>query len=241
MLNKFKEFQNPAMYKYFKLGFATLIVMAVLLFAIGLAVSPTLRHDIGIGNATPIEKEARPHRNPQKNKHPNGNEDHIRGKHSHSGHHSQAKAKEHKGAGNPVIHRHNPSESISQPQGGEHVVKPVHHEHHNETPQEAPHETPSVEQPSGSGNETPAPSNPTTPTHPTESGGGTTPPTVGKPPKTEVELNIPPVTNAPVVEEVVGTVNETVNGVTGTVEGTVNELGTPIHIEVPEVCLVTCH
>lgn len=231
--NPFKELQgDKSVYTKLKIGFLSLIVLSVLLFSIALTVSPDFRHDIGIGNSTPVAvpHEVRPHHKPYKAHHPHQPEP-AREKHRQSGHHSDHSAKLHHHAGKPITQHHSAVESLTEPPK---ASVEVNHEHGSTS---TPEPTPEPTESSG-GNVTHEES---------KSGGGSgvttnpvQPPTVGKPPRVEVEIHVPPVTEAPIVEEVVGTANETVNGVTGTVEGTVNELGTPIHVEVPEICVINC-
>jgi hypothetical protein len=247
--NPFKEVQgDKSVYRKLLLGFTCVIVLSVLLFSIALTVSPNLRHDIGIGNNAPVGRTHPSAHRPVEAHHPshktdqeNGqhNEGVISGKKDHR--HKRAdvqKGNTHQGKGN----HESPPESPTGP-----PKPPVETKHeHESTPTPEP-TLPAPTHPSGE-SKPPASGGGTTieESNPGDGGGGVTtnpvrPPTVSKPPRVEVEVKIPPITEAPVVAEVTGAVNETINGVTSTVEGTVSGAGLPIHVEVPEVCLINCH
>lgn len=235
MSNKLKEYNDPKVYRDLKIGFASLIVCACLLFAIGLLVSPGLRHDIGIGNATPLPtpiiKIHHPKSHPiqhHKTAHRHHESQHRREKaHRHAHSHSSA-------TGHPTrsVTAHNPSEGLE--------ALPAPHEH------KVVH-TPERHESSPGGNSQP-------PTQPGtgEPGGGSSASEGAKSPERNevppkpghvgVEVVIPPVTTAPPVEAVVHEVNEAVNETAGAVEHTVNPLteGVGVHVEVPEVCVINC-
>lgn len=222
LLNIFKEYNDPKVYRDLKIGFACLIILGIL---ITFAVSPSLRHEIGIGNnePVPISKE---HHNSHHKRVINHVQPQGQRKHVHSGHQSHAK-----GHSNPVTTHH--SSNGHEGLGG--VQSPPSHPH-----PESP-ESPSGSPGSGSTPE-PSPPNSPSPSHPSENNGGGSKKSPGVETETnnkgKVQVEIPVIKTPPLIEEVTHGVNETVNGVTDKVEETTQPL--PVHAELPEVCLLNC-
>lgn len=221
LLNTSKSYKDPRVYRDLKIGFACVVILGIL---IAFAVSPKLRHEIGIGPAHPVAT-------PKVYHHPNKPPvlNHVRhqgqGKHTHSGRQSNAHGHSHPTQGHNESQSHGGLEGVTQPPSN-------------------PHPEP------GSGNNNPAPipaqvTPPPTaspPSHPSEDNGGeqsASPPVeVEAHGKGKVIIEVPGVELPPVVEETTHGVDGVVNGVTGAVEETTKQL--PVHTEVPEICVLKC-
>lgn len=217
--NIFKEYNDPKIYRDLKIGFACLIVLGIL---ITFAVSPSLRHEIGIGNnhaiSTPKVHHTKVHHPP---------DIHLKKKSGRSGHQKAAQGHSKPTQGNPSSKGHRGLEGVKPPS--------------------AQHEEPG----SGVGNpgpspapKSPPPSTPS-PSHPSEGNGGGSTSGGGKSVSPEVEagakgkvIEIPNLEIPPIIEETTHGVNKTVNGVTGTLEESTKSL--PVHTELPEVCVIKC-
>lgn len=226
MPNKwFQEYNDPKIYRNLKIGFASLVILGVL---IAFIVSPPLRHSIGIGSNHSVE-------NPPAKVYPHHHAKNQPGNHErHRDHQHSSHQKRVEGHAQPSEGHH----TQTKPKGSEGAIK-IHHPNGHSPGSGGGKPTPSAPEPSA-----PPPS------HPTEDnlGGGNsgqaegsdngkgrpeTPPTAEGHGKAEVELEVPNVTTLPPVEETVHGVNNTVNGATSAVEGKVDELETPVQVEVP--------
>jgi hypothetical protein len=180
--NTFKSYEDPKVFFYLKIGFACLIVLGVL---IAFAVSPKLRHDVGIGNAHPVSTPKvhhhRRHRHSQEET--VGQRQHKDEAHAHQHH---AKSDAHPTAHHPIDHPGSaPGEGF-----------PVSH-----------HQPPSSGGGSGKPAPTPEPSSPPT-SHPTEHKSEAV-----EDHGTKVEVEVPGV-KIPPVAKAVDTVNEAGKAVT---------------------------
>lgn len=249
--NIFKEYQgDKRVYRNLLIGFASLIVLGVLLLFV---VSPEFRHSIGIGNNTPVaipKEHPKPHhKGGQTPGHQKGTPQGVHKHRKQNG--TQGNA--HPGSTKVVKHPSN-GNTPSGSGGGNTPSGEPNPEGSNPTPSNPPpvnQPTPSAPPNGGGGGGATNPGGasgssggtPNPPPPPSNGAGSTGVRVEAGGGKVEAEVNIPPVTNLPPVEEVTKGVNETVNGATGIVEETVNGVTGPLGIEaeLPKICLINCH